>query len=898
VTTVGAGPRAVEPREWFVPPADVLLADGTIAVIRTLRPEDRAAVEELHESVSVDTLRLRFFTASRLASRQYVEHVFDETSSRSVAMVGVVGRRIAALATAEVLSEDTAEVAFLVSDQDHGRGLGSLLLEHLAALCRTHGITRFEADVLAENYGMLRVFRGAGFAISRRTEEGEVSVELRTDVSAAALDAADSREWHSEARSLRPLLAPHSVAVVGVRRAATGLGSAMLEAISGQGFTGSLHVVHPAAVELGGTLAGLPCHPSVAAIPEPVDLVVVAVPADQVYDVMSDACEAGVGAAVIVSSGFAGPSGTAFGGDLLALARAHSVRVVGPNSQGVLALATSQEHPTRLNASIARTLPEPGGLAIASQSGGVGFTLLDLARAQPVGVHSFVSLGAKLDVSSNDLLAAWGDDERVTVAALYLESFGNALKFARTARRFGERKPLLAVVGGRAADERVGVDAVFAQAGVIGCRSAAELIETAAVLATQPRPDGFRVGVVTNAGGMGLLAANQADQEGLVVPVLSPGLQEAVSADVAIIGAANPVDLGADLTPRALATTVRRLAESDEVDAVVVVLVPTSFADPAALLAATAEATRDATKPVLAVASDATSARTPADLTVFRTVEDGVGALARSMRYAAWRRVPADELEPEPSGRAAQARAWVTDRLAARGGEAEWLPAAASGEFLAPYGVTQVGVSARGPSGARTAAEELGFPVVVKVADPQVLHKTDRGLVRVGLATPEAVADAVRGFATELGNDDPAQVEVHVQPVLDGVEVACNIVRDEVFGSLVRVAAGGVATDVLRDEVHLLPPVTRSDAARALRGLRLWPLLDGYRGNPRVDIEALESLVVAVARLAADVPQVAELFLNPVFVRPDGVHCVDVNVRIRSAEAPDVGFPRRLRPSD
>ncbi len=868
----------------------MLLADGSIGVIRRVTPDDRDAVLALHEGVSQDTLRLRFFTASPVAGSQYVAHLFDPANTDSVALLAVVRGRVAGLATAELLADDRAEVAFLVSDDDRGRGLGSLLLEHLAALCREHGVTRFEAEVLADNYGMLRVFRGAGFAVSRRTAEGEVSVELRTDVSAAALDAADRREWRSEALSLRPLLAPASVAVVGVRRTPGGLGRAVLDAIREGGYTGRLSVVHPEA----DAVAGLPAHRSVAAIPEPVDLVVVVVPAAGVAEVMTDACAAGVGAAIIVSSGFTGSAGHSAERALLELARAHSVRVVGPNSQGVLSHAEA----STLNTTFARAVPASGGLAVASQSGGVGFTLLDLAGDLGVGVRSFVSLGAKLDVSSNDLLAAWGDDEQVTVGGLYLESFGNALKFARTARRFAERKPLLAVVGGRAGGPgrvgAVGVDALFAQAGVIGCRSAAELVETAAVLDQQPLPAGYRVGVVTNAGGMGVLAADLADAEGLAVPALSPGLQDALRAVVPLVDAGNPVDLGADVAPSSLEAAARTLLESDETDAVVVVLVPTSLADPAALLEATRSAASGAAKPVVVVASGGVGR--PPGLTVFRTAEAAIGALARAMRYAAWRRVPVDELPEGVGMQASSARAWATERLAGRGGTGEWLPAEAADELLASYGIEHVGTAARGAAEARAVADDLGYPVVVKVADTGVLHKTDRGLVRVGLSSADAVAEAVAAFAAELGVDSESEVEVRVQPVVRGVEVACSVVRDEVFGPLVRVAAGGIASDVLQDEVHLLPPVAPSDAARALRGLRLWPLLDGFRGTARVDVDALEALVVAAARLAVDVPQVAHLDLNPVFVGPDGLYCVDVKLLLQPAEALDVGVPRRLRP--
>jgi acyl-CoA synthetase (NDP forming)/ribosomal protein S18 acetylase RimI-like enzyme len=803
---------AVPPRDWTSPAADVLLADGSIAVVRSLEPGDREAVLALHEGVSEDTLRLRFFTTSRVAGRRYVAHLFDATNQDSAALVAVVRGRVAGLATAELLEPGRAEVAFLVSDADRGRGLGSLLLEHLAALGRAHGVTRFDADVLAENHGMLRVFRGAGFAISRRTEAGEVTVELRTDVSAAALDAADRRDWRAEARSLRPLLAPEGVAVVGVRRSESGVGRAVLDAIRSGGYAGRLSVVHPSADQIAGVAA----YSSLAAVPGPVDLVVVVVPADQVADVMADVCAVGAGAAIVVSSGFAGADQPG-GRGLLELARAHSVRVVGPNSQGVLSQSVS------FNASFARTVPPAGGLAVATQSGGVGFTVLDLARAQGVGVHSFVSLGAKLDVSGNDLLAAWGDDERVTVAALYLESFGNALKFARTARRFASRKPLLAVAGGLSGSE--GVAALFAQAGVIPCRGAADIAEAAAVLTQQPLPGGFRVGVVTNAGGMGLLAAGMANGDGLSVPVLSPSLVASLSDAVPVVSTGGAVDLGADVTPESLAAAVSVLLASSEVDALVVTLVPTVLADPAALRSAVASAARGAGKPVVVVASDVRSEDVEPGLTAFRTPLVAVVALARAMRYAAWRRVSADEAPPVDAARAASARAYAARRLAGRSGEPEWLTGDAAEELLAPYG-----------------------------------------------AAPSDAAPP------------------------DGVELSLGMVRDETYGPLLRFAVGGAAADLLHDEVHLLAPVSPADAGRALRALRTWPLLDGVRGGTRVDVDALEALLVAVGQLAVDVPDVAVLELSPVLAGPGGVVCGEARVLLEPAEHVDVGFPRRLRP--
>jgi acyl-CoA synthetase (NDP forming)/GNAT superfamily N-acetyltransferase len=884
------------PRGWTVPPADVLMADGGIAVIRPLSRDDRDALVALHESVSEDTLRLRFFSPSRAAGRAYVDHLFDPANIESVGLVAQVRGRLVGLATAELLAPDTAEVAFLVSDELRGRGLGSLLLEHLAALCRQHGVSRFEADVLADNYGMLRVFRGAGFAATRRTEEGEVSVELRTDASQEVIDAADRREWRAEARSLRPLLYPASVAVVGVRRSAGGFGFGVLEAIRSSPFAGELHVVHPEADQIDGIAPAR----SLTAIGKPVDLVVVAVPADGVAEVVRDAAAVGAGAVLVVSSGFTGAGAAGGRAELLTLVRGLGVRMVGPNSQGVLANARD----VGLNGTFLTDVPAVGGLAVASQSGGMGFALLDLARDTGLGVHAFVSLGDKVDVSSNDLLAAWMEDERVTAAALYLESFGNALKFARTSRRFAERKPLLAVVGGRSrarlertydgagADVGIGVDALLTQSGVIACRTGAELTETALVLTEQPLPQGLRVGIVSNTGGLGALAMDLVDGQGLGVVRLSTGLQDLLGGAV---DARNPVDLGADVGPDALADCLGTLLGSGEVDALVVLLVATRLSDHAGLYAAVGRARESAPdKPVLLVAPGAASsaARGTPGVTVFRTIEAATGALGRAMRYAEWRRVPPDQPVVGIGTRGVHARTWADARLAARDGEPEWLPADAMRDLLAPYGIHAVGVVTGDPESAARAAAGIGFPVVVKVADPTELHKTARGLVRVDLRDTAEVAEAVRGFAAELGQD---VVDVLVQPLLLGHQVSVAVLRDPTLGPLVKVAAGGWATESWDDEVVLLPPVGPSDAARAVRALRLWPQLLGSHGLQSVDVSALESLVVAVGQLAVDVPHLADLTLEPVVLATDGLHCVDVKARLVVPPALDAGIPRRLR---
>lgn len=885
------------------PPADVLLADGSIAVIRLLTPADRLALTELHAKASNRSVRMRFFTANRTAGPDYVEHLYRAPEQIIVALVATMRGQIVATATAERAGPARAEVAFLVSESALGRGFGTLLLEHLTAAARDLGVDTFTADVLCENGSMLRVFADAGFTQSRTMSYGVVTLEMTTASSARTLDSADELESASEALSLAPLLGPETVAVLGVRRDGTGTGAAVLGSIRRGGFAGRVYVVHPGAADLDGS----PSYRSLGDVPEHVDLAVLAVPAARVLDAMTDAVRAEVSSVVVISSGFAevGPEGARRQQQLQRLARDHSIRLVGPNCLGVMA----NDPQVRLNATFAQVTPPPGGLAIASQSGGVGIALLDLAGQLDLGVRSFVSLGNKSDVSGNDLLAAWLHDPDVSAAAFYLESFGNAPKFARLAARFAEHKPLLAVVGGRssggrragashtaaAATPAVGVDALFRQAGVIGCGDAHDLVRTALLLTEQPLPQGPRVGIVSNAGGLGVLAADDAERVGLSVPELSGALSEQISQGVrGTVGLSNPVDLGAGVATEDFTSALAPLLASDEVDALVVLIVATVLTDLARLVTALADLrTQVPEKPVLLVTygNDASVCAHPG-LTVYDSAAAALQSLAHAASYAAWLQVPHRD-----EARVDRARARVASRDAralveTSDGGSGWLGPGPVAGLLSPYGLAPVGRSASTLPEALEVARSVGYPVVVKVADPEVVHKSDLGLVRIGVPSADALTAAVVSFGAVLGTTD---TPVLVQPMVDGIEVALGVVRDASFGPMVMVATGGVDIDVWDDRVFLLAPVSARDAARAVQALRIRPLLEGHRGRPPGDLDGLERCLVELGRLAVDVPEIAELDLNPVLVGVDHVTVVDAKVRLAPAVASDAGVPRRLR---
>ncbi len=903
-------------RELPLPgPADVVLTDGRLGVIRRVTPADGLALHALHDEVSDDALRMRFFNVSRPAAHSYVDHVLTHPET-TMALVAEVDGHLAGFATAEFVGAgtvdtgtihteavDTIEIALLVSDAHHGQGLGTLLLEHLFALARDRGVRRVEAQVLVENHPMLEVLAHAGFGFTQHPDRGVVSLNLNTTSTPAVQSAADRREFQAQSRSLAPLLAPRSVAVTGVRSDGSGVGAAVLRSIATNGYAGRVVVVHPRHV----TVAGVPAYRSFGDVPHPLDLAVIAVPAESTAAALEDAAGAGVRAAVVISSGFGelGPRGKTFERELSVLARTRGIRLVGPNSLGVLA----NDPAIRLNATFnAQQPPPPGGLAIASQSGGVGIVLLDRARELGLGVRSFVSLGNTADVSSNDLLAAWFDDPGVSAAALYLESFGNARKFARFARRFSERKPLLSVVGGRsesgrrggashtaaAASSDVAIEALFAQSGVIGCADTDDLAEAALLLTEQPLPSGPRLGVLSNAGGMGILVADAAEACHLVVPEFTTALSDLLTGIIrGTSGTTNPIDAGAGVAPERMAEALDAVLSSGEVDAVVTVVVATGVTDGAEIVLKLEEVrARHPNIPVVLVPLGGLDVGHPAGLTTYGSPASAVRAVGHAVSYVQWRAVPAAPLPVPDSTRALATRQWCQAALQEAPPEGRWLAASEARHLLGPYGLRLLGRLATSADGAAEAAAGIGFPVAVKVGNAGGAHKSEQRLVRKGLTSAAAVRLAVSGFDVHLGR---AAGEVLVQPMESGVEVALGVVRDPTMGPLVMVAAGGVATDLWADRAFLLPPISLADAQHAVRGLRIWPLLEGYRGGRAVDVVELEGLVVALGRLAVEVPEITELDLNPVLVGTSGCSIVDVRLRLASTDDPGAGTPRQLR---
>ncbi|HEX9066442.1 MAG TPA: GNAT family N-acetyltransferase [Streptosporangiaceae bacterium] len=898
-----------------------LLTDGTTVLIAPARPEDEQAVRQMHAQMSPNNIYLRFFSISPAAADREAKRVCRPPDDEHSALLAWLGTQLVGVASYEPTGKaGVAEIAFAVVDHMHGRGIATLLLDHLVSIARLRGLRAFTAETLADNVAMLRVFANAGLAAKRQMSEGVVETTFPLPADEADqhlhsyMNSVAMRERYADVASLRPLLEPSVVAVVGASRKPGRVGHAIVKNVVSAGFHGRVYGVNPHAK----SVLGVPCVAAVADLPEPPDVAVIAVPPAGVTAVAEECGRRGARSLVVVTSGIDPHNGA----ELLAVCRRHGMRLVGPNCFG-LAIP-----PLGLNATFASADPPPGRAGLVVQSGGIGIAVLEHLTRLGIGVSSFASVGDKYDVSSNDMLMWWEQDDRTKLAVLYVESFGSPRRFAQTARRVGRQFPVLTVIGGRsaagqraaashtaaAATPLVTQEALFGQAGVIATTSLGELVDAAALLACQPRPGGNRIAIVSNAGGAGVLAADACGDNGLRVATMSERtqarLRKLLPSGAAVAG---PVDTSAAVSQRAFRACLERVAKDDGVDAVMAITVPTALGHLGPGIAAAA-----VTKTLVAVMLDqqesvrllprGAAAGSPGGhdqdqldgrsaaidaVPSYLFPESAARALAHAARYGAWRSAPEGQV-PELDGiRQDDARQIVTRFLRDQhmGG---WLPPAQVAELLACYGIKLIPtLEAAGEDEAAQAAASLGgAPVVLKADVTGLVHKSDAGAVLLDLRTEH---DVRRGYAELADRFGTGLRRVLIQPMItDGVEVLIGVVHEPVFGPLVVFGLGGVATDVLGDHAARLTPLTDTDADAMIREIRAAPLLYGHRGSTPVDLAALAGVLLRISRLADEVPEIAELDLNPVIARADSASPVDARIRLVPAEPADP-FLRRLR---
>ncbi|MEN0129773.1 MAG: GNAT family N-acetyltransferase [Brevundimonas sp.] len=895
----GAATAAGYPTAWE---ADVVLPDGTTTQIRPIRPDDADALQAFHVGQSERSTYLRFFAPLERLPPRDLERLVTVDHVDRVALVAVAAgldgaEQILGVARYDRIGPDEAEVAFNVSDAHQGRGLGSVLLEHLAAAARERGVRRFVAEVLPQNGRMIGVFKDAGYAVRQRTEDGIVAVGFDIDPTDRSLAVMADREHRAEALSVRAILRARSVLVVGPGDPGSPLADVASVALANVCAGDATLEVN--AVGVTTTDARVHAYDAVELVAGPIELALVAVDARDAIGVVRVLARLGVRALVLLSAGYAelGPQGLDRQRALLRVAHAAGMRVIGPASYGVLVASDDGW----LNASLAADVPARGRVGLFCQSAPLAVSLLAAVRRRGLGIAELVSAGHRADVSGNDVMQFWADDDGTDVVGVYLESIGNPRKFSRIARRLALAKPVVVVTTGRSgpiappghavrpthASPRA-LDEMLRQADVIRVENTHQLLDVVQVFAHQPMPTGRRVGILASSASVAALVAGAAVAAGLVVP-----------------GAVTIVPERLD--PSEAAAHVDALYADPGVDVVIVVLVPTiGLPDPAlagAVAAAAARTGRATTAcilglhgitPELTALDDEGRART---VPAYSVPEDAALALGRAARYAARRdRDRGLPLHPEGVDLPA-ARRLVGGWLADAGPVTLTLDAQQTAELLATVGVAVL--PAYGVHDADEAVEvarRIGWPVAVKTTAPALRHRADLGGVRLDIDDEAGLrADVAHVLALAANHaDEPDRPPLEVQAMAArGSACVVRTVEDPLFGPIVSFGLAGDASDLLGDVSYGVPPLTDVDVADLVRSARAAPRLFGYRGLPALDVGALEDVIARVAVLCDDLPELRSLELNPVVVAESGAVVLGARASVAPGDRAD--GPRRLQ---
>ena len=711
------------PTHWE---ADVLLRDGRTAHIRPIRSDDEQLMVEFYARVSDESKYYRFFSPMPKLSERDVRRFTHVDHRDRVALVMLLGGQMIAVGRYDVVRPLEAEVAFLVEDQHQGRGIGQLLLEHLAQAGRERGVERFVAEVLPDNNRMIQTFRDAGYRVASGYADGVITLEFPIDPTDTAIGVMHDREHVAESASIHRFFHPTSVAIVGASRRQDTIGQLLVRNLVNADFTGRVYVVNPAA----GAVSGMPAYKSVNEIPDDVDVAIVAVPAEAVTDVVLDCAAKGVHGLIVISSGFAetGEEGRRRQRHLVGLSRSYGLRLIGPNCLGVI----NTDPTVSVNASLSSVMPARGRAGFFCQSGALGSAILEKVKNRGLGISTFVSAGNRADVSGNDLLQYWEEDDATEVVMMYLESIGNPRKFSRIARRVSLRKPVVAVRSGRTTQgvpmghtvrqisaPQAAVDAMFRQAGIIQVDTLEDMFDVAQLLAHQSLPRGRRVAIVGNSDALGLLAADAAAAVGLVVN--------------------RSVALGAEATAEDFEDALDDAIDDPDVDSVIAVYIPplnVSGEEVANVLAAVGEQSdkplvssflgAEGVPELLRVPDVAGSTAGRGSVPSYPAVESAVRALAKVVEYAVWLRTPdgapADPGDVQP----AVAKQFVQRQLADLPEEVV-LEREQVTELLASYGIDLwPAIPVASLKEAQAAAKRLGWDVVLKATRESVRERPDQ----------------------------------------------------------------------------------------------------------------------------------------------------------------------------
>lgn len=870
------------PSHWE---ADVLLRDGGTAHIRPVSPDDEQLMVEFYSRVSDESKYYRFFSPMPRLSDRDVRRFTHVDHRERVALVMILGGRMIAVGRYDVVRPSEAEVAFLVEDQHQGRGIGQLLLEHLAQAGRERGVERFVAEVLPDNNKMIQTFREAGYRVASGYADGVITLEFPIDPTDTAIGVMHDREHVAESASIHRFFHPKSVAIVGASRRQDTIGQLLVRNLVNADFTGRVYVVNPAA----GAVSGMPAYKSVNEIPDDVDVAIVAVPAEAVTDVVLDCAAKGVHGLIVISSGFAetGEEGRRRQRHLVGLSRSYGLRLIGPNCLGVI----NTDPEISVNASLSSVMPARGRAGFFCQSGALGSAILEKVKNRGLGISTFVSAGNRADVSGNDLLQYWEEDDATEVVMMYLESIGNPRKFSRIARRVSLRKPVVAVRSGRTTQgvpmghtvrqisaPQAAVDAMFRQAGVIQVDTLEDMFDVAQLLAHQPLPRGRRVAIVGNSDALGLLATDAAAAVGLVVN--------------------RSVALGADATAEDFEDALDEAIDDPDVDCVVALYIPplnVSGEEVANVLAAVGEQSdkplvssflgAEGVPELLRVPDVAGSTAGRGSVPSYPAVESAVRALAKVVEYAVWLRTPDGSPADPGEVRPARAKQLVQRALADRQEEVV-LDREQVTDLLAAYDIdlwpaVRVGTLKE----AQAAAKDLGWDVVLKATRESVRERPDQQHVWRNIDGASEMKEAWQTLNGLVVDGDGGDFVVQKNAPA-GVPIAIRSFEDPLFGPVVSFGISGPIVELLADWAYRIPPLGEHDVAGMVREVKSSPLLFGYRGAEPVDIPSIEQLITKVAHLQNDLPEVSALEVSLALAGSEGVTVLTASARLAPLRDP------------
>jgi acetyl coenzyme A synthetase (ADP forming)-like protein len=906
--------------------ADVVLKDGSIVQVKALNENGRELLHDFVNSLSVETLSGRFFSAG-------VEREVALTSllpkEGDVALVGIRNGKVIAHASYHRTSDKRAEVALVVSDEYQEKGLGTILLGEIVQLAAVNGILLLDAVVQPQNYRMINMLRSLGYQVSLKADPGSIKVTFATSTVHELEAIFDTLEGTASTAAVRSFLFPRSVAVVGASRDRGTIGGELFWNILESGFRGVVYPVNNSADYVQSVRA----YRSVLDCPGDVDIAIICVPSKYVLDVAKDCAQKGVKGVVVISAGFSesGPAGTRLQQELVSLCNSAGMRIIGPNCMGII--NTNPE--VCLNAQFSPFKPKPGRMGFLSQSGALGIAVIEHATRLGLGLSSFVSVGNKADISGNDLIQYWEQDEDTDVILLYLESFGNPRKFARIAKRVTKKKPIIAVKGGRSvagfratqshtgailAASDITVDALFRQTGVIRVDALSELFDLAALLGSQPLPRGKRVGIITNAGGAGILASDACESYGLEVPELSPSTQQELRTFLrAEAGVRNPVDMVASASPEDYSRAIRSVSKDPQIDSLFIIFIPPLAVSASQVAKVIIEEARRikmegqngngkdltilsvfmATHGISELLSDG-EVKIPS----YPFPESAARALSRAYQYSQWvskregRRVTFPDIKRE------EAASIVSIALSRQGSEevlqqpgssntigqqktGVWLTLEETLHLLSCYGIRMVdGILVKNVDEVERAAKELGGNVVLKAVSKSLLHKTEVGAVKLNL-TPEAATEAAKKMFDSLAKRGIEPEGFLIQRMLSGgFEMLVGVTHDQSFGPVIACGSGGVFVELMKDVSVRLAPLTDDDAEELLTSLKSYPVLKGFRGGPKYDVDALKDIILRVSCLVEDLPQISEMDLNPVMLLESGGFVVDARIKVAESRPP------------